>query len=262
MIPSSLHKSLSIFADLGEYLRFTIEIFCSSVRKIPSLPLLYEQLYRIGILSLPLVAITGLSTGLVLATQSFYQLGAKGFAGAAGIMVAKPIISELGPILTAFMVTGRVGACICAELSAMTVTEQISAFSSLSTNPIDYLVVPRFISCVIMMPLLTIFNIIMGILGGYAISVYFFHMPMQSFLRPIQMYIANFDIAVCLIKSIVFSVLIITISCYKGLTTRGGALGVGKSITRSVVLCYSSILLINFLMTLGFNIMQSRGPGY
>lgn len=262
MISSSLHKSLSILADLGEYLRFTIEIFCSSVRKIPSFPLLYEQLYRIGILSLPLVAITGLSTGLVLATQSFYQLGAKGFAGAAGIMVAKPIISELGPILTAFMVTGRVGACICAELSAMTVTEQISAFSSLSTNPIDYLVVPRFVSCVIMMPLLTIFNIIMGILGGYAISVYFFHMPMQSFLRPIQMYIANFDIAVCLIKSIVFSVLIITISCYKGLTTRGGALGVGKSITRSVVLCYSSILLINFLMTLGFNIMQSRGPGY
>lgn len=262
MIPSSAYKSLRIFANLGEYLRFTIEIFCSSFRKIPPLSLIHEQLYRIGILSLPIVAFTGLSTGLVLATQSFYQLGAKGFAGAAGIMVAKPIISELGPILTAFMVTGRVGASVCAELSAMTVTEQISAFSSLSTNPIEYLVIPRFISCVIMMPLLTIFNVIMGILGGYAISVYFFHMPMQSFLRPIQMYIANFDVGVCLIKSIVFSVLIITISSYKGLTTQGGATGVGKSITKSVVLCYSSILLINFLMTLGLNILHSYGLGY
>lgn len=256
MIPSSLIKHLSIFAEVGEYLRFNIEVICSLFRKVPSSALICEQLYRTGILSLPIVAITGFSTGLVLATQCFYQLGAKGFAGAAGIMVAKPIISELGPILTAFMVTGRVGASVCAELSAMTVTEQINAFTSLSTSPIQYLVIPRFIACVVMVPLLTIFSVIMGILGGYVISVYFFHMPMQNFLSPIQMYISNFDVAVCLIKSIVFGTLIITISCYKGLTTQGGAIGVGRSITRSVVLCYSSILLMNFLMTLGLNIMQ------
>lgn len=256
MIPSSLIKHLSIFAEVGEYLRFNIEVICSLFRKVPCSALICEQLYRTGILSLPIVAITGFSTGLVLATQCFYQLGAKGFAGAAGIMVAKPIISELGPILTAFMVTGRVGASVCAELSAMTVTEQINAFTSLSTSPIQYLVIPRFIACVVMVPLLTIFNVIMGILGGYLISVYFFHMPMQNFLSPIQMYISNFDVAVCLIKSIVFGTLIITISCYKGLTTQGGAIGVGRSITRAVVLCYSSILLMNFLMTLGLNIIQ------
>lgn len=256
MIPSCLLKPLGIFRAIGEYVRFTVEIICSLFRKPASFSLLCEQLYRTGILSLPIVAITGFSTGLVLATQSFYQLGARGFSGAAGIMVAKPILSELGPILTAFMVTGRVGASVCAELSAMTVTEQINAFTSLSTNPIHYLVIPRSIACLVMMPLLTIFSVIMGIFGGYLISVYFFHMPMQNFLSPIQMYISNFDVAVCLIKSVVFGLLIITISCYKGLTTQGGAIGVGKSITSSVVLCYSSILLTNFLMTLGFNIMQ------
>lgn len=261
MIPSSLFKNVSIFAQIGEYLRFTIEVIGSLFGKLPSPPLVYEQLYRIGILSLPIVAITGFSTGLVLATQSFYQLGVKGFAGAAGIMVAKPIIAELGPILTAFMVTGRVGACICAELSAMTVTEQVNAFTSLSINPIHYLVIPRFIGCLIMVPLLTIFSVIMGIFGGYLISVYFFHIPMQNFLSPIQIYISNFDVVVCLIKSIVFGFLIITISCYKGLTTQGGAIGVGRSITSSVVLCYSFILLTNFLMTLGLNIMQFHKLG-
>lgn len=261
MIPSFLLKNVSIFAQIGEYLRFTLEVIGSLFRKAPSASLVYEQLYRMGILSLPIVAITGFSTGLVLATQSFYQLGAKGFAGVAGIMVAKPIIAELGPILTAFMVTGRVGASVCAELSAMTVTEQVNAFTSLSTNPIHYLVIPRFIGCLVMVPLLTIFSVIMGIFGGYLISVYFFHMPMQNFLFPIQIYISNFDVAVCLIKSIVFGLLIITISCYKGLTTRSGALGVGRSITSSVVLCYSFILLTNFLMTLGLNIMQFHKLG-
>lgn len=261
MIPSFLWKNAAIFAHIGEYVRFFGEVISSFFRKAPPASLVFQQLYRMGILSLPIVAITGFSTGLVLATQSFYQLGAKGFAGAAGIMVAKPIIAELGPILTAFMVTGRVGASVCAELSAMTVTEQVNAFTSLSTNPIHYLVIPRLIGCLVMVPLLTIFSVIMGIFGGYLISVYFFHIPMQNFLFPIQTYISNFDVAICLIKSVVFGMLIITISCYKGLTTEGGALGVGKSITSSVVLCYSFILLTNFLLTLGLNIMQFHKLG-
>ena len=127
-------------------------------------------------MSLSVVAITGFTTGFVLAAQSFYQLGEKGMAGVTGVMVAKSMITELGPILTAFMVTGRVGSSMCAELGTMKVTEQIDALKSMAINPNAYLVAPRFFAGIFMIPLLTLFSIAMGIFGGYLIAVYLFHL--------------------------------------------------------------------------------------
>src|ERR1700681_1256163 len=125
---------------VGEYTSLVIDVFGAAVRKPPAWSLVREHLFHIGVMSLSVVAITGFTTGFVLAAQSFYQLGEKGLAGVTGVLVGKAMIAELGPILTAFMVTGRVGSAMCAELGSMKVTEQIDAMRSMAVNPNAYLV--------------------------------------------------------------------------------------------------------------------------
>ncbi len=244
---------LQLLSSIGDYILLIVEVIWVTIRRPPGWVLIRDQMFEIGVMSLPVVAITGFSTGMVLAAQSFFQLSDKGLASATGLMVAKAMLVELGPVLTAFMVTGRVGAAMCAELGTMRVTEQIDAMRSMSVNPLRYLVAPRFIGGVLMMPLLTVFSSIMGILGGYIIAVGVYHMAPNAFLDPLPIYVTNFDFISGIVKSLVFAIIIVTISCYKGMTTRGGAAGVGRSTTNSVVICYSVILIINFLLTLGLN---------
>lgn len=227
-----------------------------SLRRPPSWPLLLEQLYQIGVLSVPVVAITGFSTGLVLAAQSFYQLADKGLASATGLLVTEAMLTEIGPVLTAFMVTGRVGSSMCAVLGTMRVTEQIDALHSMAVHPLRHLVFPRLLGGFAMLPLLTIFSSVMGILGGYLISVYYFGMASQSYFEPLQTHVSDFDVATGIIKAFFFGFLISTISCYKGMTASGGASGVGRQITQSVVICYSCILISNFLMTVLLNTLH------
>lgn len=244
---------LRILAAVGDYAILIFGVIWVSLRRRPSWNLIRDQMFEIGVMSLPVVAITGFSTGMVMAAQSFFQLSDKGLAGATGLMVAKAMLVELGPVLTAFMVTGRVGAAMCAELGTMRVTEQIDAMRSMSVNPLSYLIAPRFIAGITMMPLLTVFSSIMGIIGGYIIAVYFYKMSRNAFLDPLPVHITNFDFISGMVKAFVFGMIIVTISCYKGMTTRGGAAGVGRATTNSVVICYSFILIINFLLTLGLN---------
>ncbi|NGX51098.1 MAG: putative phospholipid ABC transporter permease protein MlaE [Chlamydiae bacterium] len=247
---------VNFLAATGEYVLLIWNVTLATFRRPPPWSLIREQLYNIGVLSLPVVAMTGFSTGLVLAAQSFFQLSDKGLAGATGLMVGKAMITELGPILTAFMVTGRVGAAMCAELGTMRVTEQIDALETMAVNPHRFLISPRFISGMVMMPLLTVFSIFMGIFGGYLISIFYFGMAPTTYFDPMPIYINNFDLLIGIVKAFVFGVLIITISCYKGLNTSGGAEGVGRSTTNSVVICYTFILITNFLITIGLNILQ------
>lgn len=244
---------LQFLASLGDYVLLILGVIWVSIRRPPAWVLIRDQLFDIGVMSLPVVAITGFSTGMVLAAQSFFQLSDKGLASATGLMVAKAMLVELGPVLTAFMVTGRVGASMCAELGTMKVTEQIDAMRSMAVNPLRYLVAPRFIAGVFMLPLLTIFSSIMGILGGYIIAVGYYKMAPSSFLDPLPIHVKTFDFFSGMVKAFVFGIIIVTISCYKGMTTTGGAAGVGRSTTNSVVICYSIILIVNFLLTLGLN---------
>lgn len=244
--------------SIGEYILLILDVIFATIKKPPGWSQIRDQLFSIGVLSLPVVALTGFSTGLVLAAQSFYQLSDKGLASATGIMVSKAMITELGPILTAFMVTGRVGASMCAELGTMKVTEQIDALRSMSVNPNRYLIAPRFFSGIIMMPLLTIFSILMGIFGGYLLSVFFFKMSSSTYFEPMQVYVTPFDFFIGIVKSVFFAILIVTICCFKGMKTEGGAQGVGKSTTNSVVICYTCILFSNFLITLGLNTIRAQ----
>lgn len=244
---------LKFLGAVGDYVLLIAGVVWVSLRRPPAWVLIRDQMFEIGVMSLPVVAITGFSTGMVLAAQSFFQLSDKGLESATGLMVAKAMLVELGPVLTAFMVTGRVGAAMCAELGTMRVTEQIDAMRSMSINPLRYLVAPRFIAGIMMMPLLTVFSSIMGILGGYIIAVGLYKMAPNAYLDPLPIHVTTFDFFSGIVKSLVFAIVIVTISCYKGMTTQGGAAGVGRSTTNSVVICYSIILVVNFLLTLGLN---------
>ena len=241
---------LQILSAIGDYVLLIVRVIWVTLRRPPAWVLIRDQMFEIGVMSLPVVAITGFSTGMVLAAQSFFQLSDKGLAGATGLMVTKAMLVELGPVLTAFMVTGRVGAAMCAELGTMRVTEQIDAMRSMSVNPLRYLVAPRFIAGVLMMPLLTVFSSIMGIIGGYIIAVGIYNIAPSAYLDPLPIHVTTFDFVSGIVKSVVFAIIIVTISCYKGMTTQGGAAGVGRSTTNSVVICYSIILIVNFLTNL------------
>lgn len=251
-----LKKIYNAFVGVGTWSLLFLETVISIFRRPPSKQLIVDQLYNIGVLSLPVVAITGFSTGMVLAAQAFYQLGDKGLESATGLIVGKSMLTEIGPVLTAFMITGRAGSAMCAVIGTMKVTEQIEALKSMAVSPLRYLVAPRLIGGVTMVPLLTAFSAVLGIYGGYLISVYVFGMTRESYFDPMPLHITYFDLSTGMIKAFVFAILITTISCYKGMTTSGGAAGVGRSITNSVVICYSFILIINFLLTIGLNVLH------
>jgi len=251
-------KLLRTFEIIGDYIRLIVDVTSGLFHRPPAWALVREQLYNIGVLSAGVVAITGFTTGIVLAAQSFYQLGEKGLAGVTGVLVTKAMITELGPILTAFMVTGRVGSSMCAEIGSMKVTEQIDALKSMAVQPTAYLIAPRFIAGSIMIPLLTLFSAVMGMIGGYLISSFFFHMSSSNFFTPIPLHVSVYDLATCLIKSVIFGTLLVTVCCYAGLKTSGGAAGVGKSTTKSVVTSYVLILVFDLLLTMGLNMIYKQ----
>lgn len=258
MIALVRKQSVRILEMVGEYTSLLFEVFAVAARHPPPWALIREQLFHIGVMSLSVVAITGFTTGFVLAAQSFYQLGEKGLSGVTGVLVGKAMITELGPILTAFMVTGRVGSAMCAELGSMKVTEQIDAMRSMAVNPNAYLVAPRFFAGITMIPLLTLFSTMMGIFGGYLIAVNLFHMTFASYFDPMQLHISLFDIASGFVKSFIFGVLLVTVCCYKGMKTSGGAAGVGKATTQSVVTSYILILVSDFLLTMALNMINQK----
>lgn len=255
-------SKLFFLTAVGEYIQLILDTVKATISRPPALSLIFKQFYDVGVASLPVVAITGFSTGLVLAAQTFYQLSDKGLSGVAGIMVGKAMITELGPVLTAFMVTGRVGAAMCAELGTMNVSEQIDALQTMAVNPLRYLVSPRLIGGMLMMPLLTIFSIIMGIFGGYLIAVHFFGMAPSDYFDPMPIHITLFDIFTGIVKAFLFGVFIMTISCYKGMKTSGGAAGVGQATTNSVVISYCCILLSDFFITVGLNLFREEISKY
>jgi phospholipid/cholesterol/gamma-HCH transport system permease protein len=254
-IKSFVSSQTDFISHIGQYVHLNIEALKLLIKHPPPFALILRQLYEVGVSSLPVVAVTGLSSGLVLAAQSFFQLGDKGMADVTGLVVSKAMMTELGPVLSAFMVTGRVGAAICAELGSMKVSEQIDALESMAVSPMRYLIAPRLISGIVMMPLLTVFGIVMGVIGGYIVAVHLFNMSGASFFDPISASLTPFDLFTGIFKAFIFGFFIMSVSCFKGLSAQGGAAGVGRSTTQSVVISYCCILLSNFFMTMGLNLL-------
>jgi phospholipid/cholesterol/gamma-HCH transport system permease protein len=199
---------------------------------------------RIGVDSLLLISITSGFTGLVTALQAIYQT--KGFIPLdyIGVMVGKSTMTELAPVLTALVLTGKVGASLTAEIGTMKVTEQVDALYSLAIEPHDYLYMPRIVAGLVMFPILTIFANLLGIVSAYFFSVFKYGMNFSTFFTNMQNHFEPFDLWSGLIKSLVFGFVITTVACFCGHLTKGGAEGVGRMTTNSVV--YSAILILIF----------------
>jgi len=208
-----------------------------------------EQMYKVGVGSLPIVFLTSLFTGMVLALQSAYQMQRISAQMYIASLVALSMTRELGPVLTALVVAGRVGASITAELGTMKVTEQIDALETLATNPIKYLVVPRFVALIIMLPLLTVYAVSVGIAGGYIVGVFKLHIGSNMYINMTTSPLGIKDLYTGLLKSIIFAVIIAIVSCYEGFRTSGGAEGVGRSTTLSVVTSFILIIAADCLFT-------------
>lgn len=210
---------------------------------------IFRQMLEIGVNSLPVVLITAIFTGMVLALQSytgFKRFGAEGFVGS---VVALSMTRELGPVLTALIVTGRAGAAMAAELGTMRVTEQIDALETLATNPVKYLIVPRFLSGLLMLPALTVVTDIIGIIGGYFVTVVLLGTSATSYMRTTWDFLKVDDIYSGLIKACFFGAAFTLICCYKGYYTEGGAEGVGRATTGAVVFSSMTILISDYFLS-------------
>jgi phospholipid/cholesterol/gamma-HCH transport system permease protein len=203
-----------------------------------------EQMYTIGVRSLTIVLLTAGFTGMVLALQSGYEMAVYGAKMYVGTLIGLSLVRELGPVLVALVVAGRIGAGIAAEIGSMAVTEQIDAMRALGTNPVKKLATTRLLAILLMLPMLTIIGDAVGILGGMVIAVTSLGISAPFYWSTIVQTVTFNDMIAGLIKPVIFAMIISTIGCYMGFTTSGGTKGVGESTTRSVVV--SSILIFTF----------------
>ena len=235
---------------LGRITLLARDTFGSCVRlRVAWRDLLY-QIYFIGIKSQSVVLVTGAFTGMVLAAQTDFQFHKVKMDTATLAVVSVSMCSELGPVLTALMVAGRVGAAIAAELGTMRVTEQIDALRTLATHPVDYLVVPRVVAANIALPLLTVEAMCIGIGASYVVGVHLLGIePAYAWWNMIK-YSSDADVMIGIVKSIVYGGIISLIGCYKGLNCSVGAEGVGRATTEAVVYASITILISNFFLTM------------
>ncbi len=208
-----------------------------------------KQMEFVGVNSVTVVLITGAFTGMVFALQSYHGFRMFGGESLVGSTVALGMTRELGPVFTALMVTGRAGSAMAAELGTMRVTEQIDALSTMSVNPIQFLVVPRIIAGIVMLPVLTVISDFVGIVGGYFVGVELLKINSGIFMARITELVDLEDIYNGLIKSVCFGLILTLIGCYKGFYTSGGAEGVGRATTESVVFSSVTILISDYFLT-------------
>lgn len=215
---------------------------------------LWQHMVQVGMQTLPVSGVIIFLLGMVIALQTAYQVRALGGDVLIPGLIAVSITRELGPVMTALVVTGRVGAAITAELGTMAVTEQIDAIDAMGVPPVKYLVTPRFIAMVLMVPLLTVYTDIIGIFGGYAVCVGKLGLSHSFFMEAVSKSLVMGDVVSGLSKSVVFAMLICIVSCYEGMSVHGGAEGVGRATMRSVVSSFLLIVLSDFVFTLAFYI--------
>ncbi len=236
-----LQNAGEVFILLGEILRD----LPGGLRRIG---LTVTQMQAIGLGSMPLTVIVALFTGAVAAVQASYQMRDYVPMIYLGTVIGKSVVIELGPVLTALVVGGRVSAAIAAELGTMRVTEQIDAMETLGISPIRYLVVPRFLAAIVMLPVLTIFADIVAILGGYLVATLTLDVSGHTFTEGLRLYFKVQDVVSGLIKAFFFGMIIATMGCHYGLRSEGGAEGVGEATTRAVVASGILILIVDYLL--------------
>jgi phospholipid/cholesterol/gamma-HCH transport system permease protein len=238
-----------VLLEVQEYVRLCAAAFRGTVSRPFYRYDLFEQLDAIGVDSLTVVLLNGFFTGAVLALQTGETLDQFGARPVVGRLVATSMITELGPVLTGLMLTGRVGSGIAAELGSMIVTDQINALRALGTDPVRKLVVPRMLAGVFMAPALTVISDFVGIVGGWIVARFQLNVATGLYWSSIRQQLNMPDIWMGIIKPIVLGFVIVTIACHVGLRTSGGTQGVGKATTVSVVIGSVSVIVVDFFVT-------------
>jgi len=233
---------------LGNIATFSLRTFGWMAVRLPRKETLIPNFYQIGVLSLPVVALTGTFIGMVLVVQSYVQFRDMHLEAKLGAVINMSLVRELGPVLAATMLAGRVGSAMAAELGTMRVTEQIDALTTMGANPIHYLVVPRFLGCLMLIPALTLMADFMGVAGAFCYAVYLLGIDYHHYLENSRHFVGNFDLFVGVFKSLFFGAAIALIACYRGFHCDPGAEGVGRAATASFVYSFVMILLLDLLL--------------
>lgn len=250
---------------LGRFTRFVLALtgwFIRGVGGFGRMNLLLPQLYQVGTLSIPVVALVGAFVGMVLGVETYDQFAAIGQESRLGGVLGISVVKQIGPVLAAVMIAGRVGGSVSAELGTMRVTEQLDALRVMGADPIAYLVVPRVTACLIMVPILTIFSDIVGVFGGWFVVVRGFGVDASQYWEFSRAFIGSYDVFTGLAKSLVFGLSIGIISCYKGFHCESGASGVGRAATDAFVTSFIAIIVTNFFLAKFFKNLYVMLYGY
>jgi phospholipid/cholesterol/gamma-HCH transport system permease protein len=243
---------LSFLATVGRLARFGAQAIAAAASP-PYFPrLIARQVLYIGYFSLPVVGLTALFTGMVLALQSYTGFSRFNAQSAVATVVVLSMTRELGPVIASLMVAGRVGAAMAAEIGTMRVTEQIDALTTLSTDPLRYLVLPRLIAGLVTLPILVLIADIVGVFGGFLVGTYKLEFNPVAYLTQTEQYLETMDVVSGLVKAAVFGFIVALMGCYHGYHSRGGAEGVGQATTHAVVSSSILILIFNYALTQAF----------
>jgi phospholipid/cholesterol/gamma-HCH transport system permease protein len=241
---------IEALTTLGDMTVFAWQTFMWMFFAKPCKGTLMPNFYYVGVLSLPVVALTGTFIGMVLAVQSVEQFREIGLESRLGGVINMSLVRELGPVLAATMLAGRVGSAMAAVLGTMRVTEQIDALTSMGANPIHYLVVPRFLACLLLIPALTIMADFMGIVGGYFFSTVIMDIDQYQYLNNSRTFVRGWDFFMGIFKSFFFGAIIAIVSCYRGFNCQAGAEGVGRAATAAFVISFVLILAVDLMLNI------------
>ena len=243
-------ETIRFVEGLGDLALFTLTTLRWMTRGLPRRSVVLQSMYEVGVRSIGVVLITGMFIGMVLAVQGYEQFHLMRMETRIGAVINIALVKELGPVLAATMLAGRVGSAMAAELGTMRVTEQIDALRALGANPYQYLVVPRFLACFLLIPLLTAFADAIGIFGGWLLSTQVLGVDSAFYWHHSLDYVAAYDVLTGLLKSMFFGAAIAVISCHRGFNCGAGAEGVGRAATESFVLSFVAILVTDFFVTI------------
>jgi len=248
-------RTIAHVGNAGRFGRFVWQTMVASAQscvKTRTYPLIWTQMNLIGVRSVPIIMITGAFVGMILGVQAYDQLASMGLEERLGVLINISVVKELGPVLAAVMLAGRVGGALTAELGTMNVTEQIDAVRSMGTDPIQYLVAPRVLACLLLTPALIIYADLLGIFGGYFVGVIQFKINSWAYWSFSAAGVELWDVVVGVIKGFFFGAAIAVISCYKGFTCKEGAQGVGRACTEAFVASFISILALDYALAVIF----------
>jgi phospholipid/cholesterol/gamma-HCH transport system permease protein len=237
-------------AALGDFALFSLRTISWMFSRLPRRETILPNFYQIGVLSLPVIALTGTFIGMVLVVQSYAQFHKMGMETQLGAVINMSLVRELGPVLAATMLAGRVGSAMAAELGTMRVTEQIDALTTLGANPVHYLVVPRFLGCLLLIPALTIMADFMGVVGAYVYAVGYYGIDSHHYIENSRRFVSNFDLFAGALKSVFFGGAIALIACHRGFNCDAGAEGVGRAATAAFVYSFVTILVLDLILAI------------